>query len=188
MNAPLNLRLDKASFTAWLDRQDRKYEWKEGRVVQMSNVTKAHARLVSNVLRAFSARLDLDMWAVTASDLGVEDTGWLRFPDVIVEPMDGDDKARRAQQAAVIVEVLSPSSVGIDMTEKPEEYATIATLNAYVVASQDEPILWLWQRDPQTGHFPAKPIEINGREQTLTLTFGSLSIPLAEIYRGIAQN
>ncbi len=186
MNAPLNLRLDKASFTSWLDRQDRKYEWKEGRVVQMSHVTKAHARIVSNILRAFSARLDLDRWAVTASDLGVEDTDWLRFPDVIVEPMDTDDKARRAQHPAIIVEVLSPSSIGIDMTEKPEEYATIATLSAYIVASQDEPILWLWQRNP-VGQFPTKPVEINERDQSLTLTFENLNVPLAEIYRGVAQ-
>ena len=186
MNAPFSLTMDKPAFVAWLARQERKFEWKEGRVVPMPDVTKAHARIASNFMFAFGARLNRDLWSITPSDLGVEDETFLRFPDVIVEPMDTDDKGRRADRAVILVEVLSASSVGIDMTEKREEYCSMNTLPAYIVASQDEPILWLWQRDGETGAFATKPIEINGREQVLNLKFESLALPLAELYRGIA--
>jgi len=60
MNAPFDLRMDKASFCRWVERQEGKYEWKRGRVVQMTSVTKAHARIVANLIRVLSARLDLD--------------------------------------------------------------------------------------------------------------------------------
>ena len=186
MNAPFALTVDKHAFVAWLEHQDGRYEWKDGRVVPMTTATKAHDRIAANVMFAFGARLDRELWSITLSDLGVEDETYLRFPDVIIEPMDADDKSRRAERASILVEVMSPSSVGIDMTEKPEEYCFIPSLRAYIVASQDEPILWVWQRDPRTGAFPARPTEIAGREQSLALAFETLSIPLAELYRGIA--
>lgn len=185
MNAPLDLRLDKAAFCAWLDRQECKYEWKEGRVVQMTNVTKAHARIVANIVRAISNRVDLDSWSVTPSDLGVEGEDFIRYPDVIVEPMDTDDSGRRAWGPVLLVEVLSPSSVGIDFTEKLDEYTGFSTLQAYMIASQDEPILWIWRKSQDTGQFPPKPAEIRGRDAHVDIPGLAINVPLVEIYRGV---
>jgi Uma2 family endonuclease len=185
MNAPSQLRLDKAAFLHWLERQERKHEWKEGRVVQMPNVTKAHARIVSNFIYELRSRLDANRWSVTASDLGVEDEDFLRYPDVIVEPMDADDKGRRATNATILVEVLSPSSVAIDLTDKPQEYMRFASLEAYIVASQDEAICWVWQRTGEARSFPAKPAEIAGRDKTIDIAALGLPLPMTEIYRGI---
>lgn len=184
MNAPFDLRMDKSAFCRWLERQDGKYEWTGGRVVQMTNVTKAHARIVANVLRVFSTNLDLDKWSITASDLGVETKDSVRFPDLLVEPLDTDDKGRRATEPVILLEVLSPSSAGTDFTEKLAEYTSLPSLEAYIVASQDEPICWLWQRGPD-GAFPRLPEEIKGRDAAIALTARAISLPLADIYRGI---
>ena len=75
MNAPLTLTMSKAEFDRWVGRQETKHEWKEGRVVQITDVTKAHARIVANFIRSLSARLDPIEWSITASDLGVEGAG-----------------------------------------------------------------------------------------------------------------
>ena len=187
MNAPFEMKLDKAAFNRWLDAQERKYEWKEGRVVQMTNVSRGHARIVANVLRALSARLDLNQWLVTVSDFGVEDETWVRFPDLIVEPENSDNQGRRALDPIILVEVLSPSSVGTGFTEKLGEYLSLASLEAYLIASQDEPICWVWQRQ-ENGAFPGKPEEIAGREATLELKARAIALPLAEIYHGIGQS
>ena len=40
--------VDKATFCRWVERQERKYEWKGGRIVQMTNVTRAHNTIVLN--------------------------------------------------------------------------------------------------------------------------------------------
>lgn len=186
MNAPLDLKLDKDAFDRWLLDQGRKYEWKEGRVVQMSNVTRGHARIVRNIARSLEARLDIESWAVVTSDFGVEKPAFVRFPDVLVEPeAAGRFDVRRSDHAVLLFEVLSPSSVDTDMIEKPAEYATIATLEAYVVVSQDAAICWIWERDPESGAFPVKPVKIAGRVETLALSALGIGLPLAEIYRNI---
>lgn len=185
MNAPFDLRLDKAAFDRWLLDQDRKYEWKEGRVVQMTNVTRGHASIVSNVVMALGALLDRDVWRIVASDFGVEQETFLRFPDVLVEPMGGDLSARRSETAVLLFEVLSPSSVDTDLIEKPAEYMTFASLEAYVVASQDAAICWIWERDPVTSRFPEKPLKIFGRDKAVELKRRGISLPLSDIYRGI---
>jgi Uma2 family endonuclease len=176
--------MTKAEFDRWVGRQETKHEWKEGRIVQMTNVTKAHARIVANFIRALSARLSPADWSITASDLGVEGADFIRYPDVVVERMDADDKGRRAREPILLVEVLSASTDGIDFVEKRAEYATFASLEAYVIASQDEPIVWLWERDA-AGAFASAPLKIDGRGESLRLSARGIAIPLAELYLGV---
>lgn len=85
----------------------------------------------------------------------------------------------------LIVEVLSPSSTGTDLTAKLAEYTSLPSLQAYIVASQDEPIVWVWQRDAATGAFPDKPQEVSGREAAIGVAALELSLPMADLYRGI---
>jgi len=180
--------IDKAAFCRWVERQERKYEWKEGRIVQMTNVTRGHGIIVGNFVMAIGARIDLDQWSVIPVDFGVETDDSIRYPDVLVEPLTADDlKGRRSHSPAVLVEVLSPSSGARDFVEKLAEYQTFVTLEAYIIASQDEPICWLWQRG-EDGAFPARPAEINGREAAIELNARAISVPMAEIYRGIPSS
>lgn len=185
MGDHFQLHLDKAGFDRWLAGQERKYEWKDGRVVQMSNVTRGHASVVSNILYELRRRLDPAVWAVMASDFGVEADAFVRFPDVLVEPRQNDLKGRRSASVALMFEVLSPSSIGTDLLDKPAEYASFATLKAYVVASQEQARCWLWQRHAETGSFPHRPVEIAGRDQSLPLADFGIVIPLDEIYMGV---
>lgn len=185
MNAPFSLRMTKAEFVRWVERQEGKYEWKEGRVVQMTNVTKAHARIVARFIIALGGRLDPEAWSVTASDLGVENEGFLRYPDVVVEPMDSDNQGRRARSPVLMAEVLSASSVDVDFLEKTEEYTQFSTLQMYVIASQDEAICWVYERDPATRSFPKKPVRIEGLDQLLAIKALGVELPLRELYRGV---
>ena len=128
-----------------------------------------------------------------ATEFGVQKPTFTRFPDILVEPFSTELKERRSQFPVMLVEVLSPSTTGVDLTEKPAEYMSFDTLEAYVVASQDEPICWMWQRtaagsEPSSAPrvFPQLPAEISGRDQSIGLTALGIELPLAEIYRGIA--
>lgn len=188
MNARFELWMTKPEFRRWADAPERsrlKFEWAGGRVVQMANVTRRHSRIVSNVMRAISARLDLDVWAVVATDFNVETDTFVRTPDVMVEPAEGDPKALGSDRAIILVEVLSASSVKVDFVDKLGEYTTLPTLEAYLVVSQDEPMCWLWQRQAN-GTFAARSEDIQGLEQGIALAARGITIPLSEIYRGIA--
>jgi Uma2 family endonuclease len=178
--------MSKAAFLRWVQRQERRYELKDGRTIMQAGVSRNHARLVAKLLTALTTRLDPDVWAVTASDLAVEIGDDIRYPDVMVERLGGDGSALSTELPVVLVEVLSPSSVATDMTVKLAEYTSLASLEAYIVASQDEPILWVWQRDAASRAFPSKPQQIDGRDQSLAIAALAITLPLAQLYRGIA--
>lgn len=99
---------------------------------------------------------------------------------------------RRAEAPVLLIEVLSPTVTGIDLTEKPAEYTSFNSLEVYIVASQDEPICWVWQRSGSKAGdsappraFPPRPAELAGRDQALEIPALGISLPLAEIYRRI---
>jgi Uma2 family endonuclease len=147
--------------------------------------THRYALLATRFVVACCNRLDAEQWSVSTAEFGVEVGEGIRYPDVLIAPADIEATALATDRPVVIVEILSPSSVGIDMTEKLAEYTSLASLQAYVVASQDEVIAWVWQRDAASGAFPARPHEIAGRDAAIVLAALDLALPMAELYRGI---
>ena len=73
------------------------------------------------------------------------------------------------------------------MFVKPAEYLAISSLQAYIVASQDEPACFIYRRRAD-GRFSDEPDLIRGDHKTIDIPALSLSIPLAEIYRGLIQS
>jgi Uma2 family endonuclease len=173
--------LDRETFQRWAERQERRYEWVRGEIVMTTEVSRDHALIVTRLVIALSKALDLDRYAIATSDFGVNTGPSRRFPDVLVEPVSRDGKGRTSENPVFIAEVLSPSSVPVDMREKPAEYATLASLRTYAVFSQDEPKVWVWERSE--GGFLEKPELVKRRDAQLPALGASL--PLAEIYRGI---
>ena len=188
MNAPLDLQMSNAAFLQWVQGQEGRFELERGRVVeQMTWGSRGHSMLVGRVARAFGNRLDDTVWNVCPTDLAVEITDSVRYPDVLVERTGQDTKALAAKDPVVLVEVLSPSSVVRDLNIKLGEYTALQSLQAYIVASQDEPILWVWQRNTD-GKFPSDPVEIAGRTAQLVIDHLGVTIPLAELYFGIGHS
>ena len=186
MNAPLDLKMDKATFLRWARHQEGKYELVAGRPVLQETANRDHKRVAKNFERALDARLDPDVWESTRGDLSAEIGQDTRVPDVMVEPARLDGKANTTSEPVLLVEVLSPSSVHNDMKSKPAIYFQIPSLEAYIVASQDEPYLWVWQRSPDAARaFPEKPDEIDDPAGVVALAHLGITLPLAEIYRGI---
>ena len=55
--------VDKATFCRWVERQERKYEWNEGRIVQMTKLSWAHSMIVMNFAFVLRERLGRDQGA-----------------------------------------------------------------------------------------------------------------------------
>lgn len=189
MNAPLDLRMDNRTFLHWMQGREGRFELDRGRVVQqMTGGSRNHFILAGRFVSALATRLDPGRWNVGATDLAVEVGDSVRYPDVMVEPAGMDGQALSSTQAVVLVEVLSPSSVVRDLQTKLAEYTTLPALEAYIVASQDEPILWLWQRSRDAARsFPAEPEEVNGRSGVVTLASLGVKLAMADLYAGIGR-
>lgn len=71
------------------------------------------------------------------------------------------------------------------MTVKAAEYLNITSLEFYIVASQDEPLCWVWERNAASREFPKLPAELRGRDCKVPLVFFGIELPLAEIFARI---
>lgn len=183
-STPVGARMDKAAFCRWVEGQERKYEWKDGRVVMMNNVTRGHSEIGTNLIVLFRQLQDPRQWGIHAVDFGVETATSIRYPDIVVEHKMDDRKGKRADAPVILVEILSPSSKDRDFVEKLAEYTTFDSLEAYIVASQDDAMLWSWQRQAD-GSFPDEPQETTGRGNALKLIARDVALPLNDIYLGV---
>jgi Uma2 family endonuclease len=177
--------MTKAAFLRWVQDQERRHELKDGRTIMQAGGTKRHNWICVNFVTVLRARLEPEIWAVGTADIAVEIGNDLRYPDVIVERLSDDGAALSTDRPVVLIEVLSPSSVGTDMSVKLAEYTSLPSLEAYIVASQDEPICWVWQRAGEERAFPSLPAEFKGRDVAIEIATPGVSIPLAEVYRRI---
>ena len=162
-------------------------EYVRGRIVQqMTGGTFDHVRLAKRIADFIAGQLDSADWIVSLSDRGVETSQTIRYPDVVMERAGAAGKSLSTDAPVLVVEVLSPSSEVRDLEAKPAEYTSLATLHAYIVASQDAPACLVWLRRAD-GTFAAEPASIDGRDEVIHIPALSVAIPLAEVYRGIGE-
>lgn len=184
MNARVFIPVDKAAFYRFIAKEpEGRYEFERGRIVQqLTGGTQKHFRIAQRFLLALIAQVDPKRW-IALTDWGVETSKTVRYGDVVVFPTGESSANLWTSNPALIVEVLSPSSVARDMDVKPIEYRSLPTVQAYIVASQDGAACLAWIRGAD-GTFPAQPVEYAAGDVIAVPSLG-VAIPLADIYAGI---
>jgi Uma2 family endonuclease len=180
-------KVDKATFFEFVQRQPEqfRYEYVRGRIMQqMAGGTRRHAQIAARFLMALSSRVDEAKWIVLPSDRAIDTGPTIRYADIVVEPAQGDPDSLSTETPVIAVEVLSKSSEDRDLFLKPAEYLSISSLEAYIVASQNEPLCIVWLKDTAR-QFPIDGVELRGIAAQIDIPLLSSQIPLAEIYRGI---
>jgi Uma2 family endonuclease len=181
-------KVDKETFLRFAaEHAEERYEFVRGRIVQqMTGGTREHGGVARRITRLIEDQIDLERWWVL-NDRGVETTETIRYPDIVVEPADEPAGSLSTNRPLLIVEVLSPSTASNDLDVKPEEYMSLSSLDAYLIASQTEPAMLLYERG-KNGRFQAEPLEVSGGAAELTIKTRAFEVTLrlAEIYRGIA--
>jgi Uma2 family endonuclease len=106
-------------------------------------------------------------------------------PDVVVtcDVADRDKKQRlkpfKIRSPLIVVEVLSPSTMAYDRSEKFARYMRCPTLEVYILASQDEQYIEVYRKS--TGW----KRECFAAEETIRLDQLDLELPLASVYEGV---
>lgn len=173
------------SFLRWAEGREGRYELVGGDVRIMTEGSFAHAAISTPLAAAFLGALDPDQFDVASADFAVVIGEHVRYPDVLVDRIGARGRDLAATSPVLVVEVLSPSSAYIDLSEKAAEYQSAPSLLAYVVASQDEPRLWV--RKPSDEGRPEAPEMIEESDAALRIEALGLEIPLGGIYRGIGR-
>ena len=83
----------------------------------------------------------------------------------------------------LVLEVLSPSSEGDDQGDKRLDFQSLASLGAYVVASQDRQRVEVYRREENGSWSPHPDVYVAG--DSFSLPTSSAPLAVAEIYRGI---
>jgi Uma2 family endonuclease len=172
------------AFLRWSEGREGRHELVRGNVVMMTGASVRHAMLAARIMVGLFRQIDPDRFHAVTSDLGVRTPAGVRYPDVVVDTLPEDGAALAADNPVLLAEVLSPSSIAIDMVEKAAEYTALPSLRIYAVFSQDEPRAWIWQRDEQ-GAFPGSPAMLAGADAVLAIPSLDVALPLGELYRGI---
>jgi len=101
------------------------------------------------------------------------------YPDVFVSCDPGDRDPYARSTAALVLEVLSPSTERIDRTEKFEAYKRISSLLEYGLLTQDAMELELFRRRTDWQR------EFYQRDNTVTFESVGLTINVSRLYRDI---
>lgn len=166
-------------------REEGKFELSRGRVTcTMIWTSRAHARVCANILGELLRLVDRERFDIGAADFAVRTPVGVRSPDVVVDHANPRGRELSTSMPIFIAEVLSPSTIGKDFTEKLEEYSAIDALQTYLICAQDEPRAWVWSRQ-NDGSWPKLPAELAGRDATIALGGLGVALSMAAIFRAI---
>ncbi len=188
MSAVPKRKLTVAEYLAIENRANYKSEFFDGEMFAMAGASIEHNGAKDNLLISIGAQLKGGPCRTYSSDqrVMVDATGLYTYPDIVIlcgpAVRDLADK-NTLVNPKVIIEVLSPSTGRYDRGAKFRNYRKIPSLAEYVLAAQDEPVCERFVRQ-KDGSW--KVDSFVGLTETLAFAAVAVSIPLADIYEGIA--
>ncbi|MGH8580898.1 MAG: Uma2 family endonuclease [Gammaproteobacteria bacterium] len=181
MKQPMRKPMTLAELEALEDATGQRYELWHGEPIAMTGGTLKHNLIALGLYRAIYPQLKPDCRVVVAdvklhlSEAADSDAA---YPDVIVvcEFLPGSYQTR----PLLLAEVLSDSSIRRDRVDKHSAYAALESLEAYLILSQEEVLVDVYQRaqDWQRERY-------QGLETEIPLAVPTLGLPLREIYADV---
>ncbi len=181
MSAALQRPMTLDAFLAWEERQGVRWEFDGFAPVAMTGGTLEHSTIQRNLMSALHQRLRGSPCQVQGDSLKIQAAESIRYPDAFVACGDLARGTTVVQTPVVVFEILSPSTAGVDRVVKNEEYRATPSIQRYVMLEQDRMAATVFQRagDDWVGHL------LTG-EVTLDMPEIRVSVPLAELYEGVA--
>ncbi|MDX1252877.1 MAG: Uma2 family endonuclease [Gammaproteobacteria bacterium] len=160
-----------------------RHEYVAGRVFAMTGTSRAHNLIALNIATALHAHLRGGPCRVFMSDLKVrvEKADAFYYPDIAVTCHPADTQPYYLTHPRLIVEVLSPSTEGIDRREKLLAYQSLDSLDEYVLVAQDTVQVEVYRRDGTGGWW----LYTCGEGEELRLDAVDLVLPVAAIYQDV---
>lgn len=182
---------EEMSFADYIAREktsEVKHQFLDGEVFAMAGGTLEHAQLAANIIGGLTSRLHGGPCRVFTSDarIRVSATGLTTYPDVsvICGPIERDpEDPNTATNPKLIVEVLSESTEAFDRGKKFEHYRKIPSLVAYLLVSQDEPLIEVYTRNDD-GTWTLAEARPPGEVRLEAL---GCRLSVAEIYAGVRE-
>ena len=159
MNVVLPTLMNVDEFLSWSQRQPQgRYELQDGRVIMQQSQNVAHLRVKKRLLKL----LDLEIERAGIPYYSTPDGATVRItprtafePDALVAPLPmPDDTALEIPNSIIVCEVLSPSSIKRDLSEKVAGYFQVPSFEHYMVADPEDTAI-IWHRRASNGALEA---------------------------------
>lgn len=169
-------------YLAWEETAIEKSEYIDGQIRAMSGGSEPHASIPMNMAALLWNGLRGRACRVLSSDMKVWAAGVYYYPDLSV--VCGPSTHRSGNKHIItnpvlVVEVLSPSTESKDRGEKFIRYQQIETLRSYLLVSQTEPRVELFERG-ENGHWDYTMVV--GLDSMVTVPSLGAALALSEIY------
>ena len=186
MASAARTRLTPEEYITFERKASFKNEFIKGEIVAMSGASRSHNRITGDVFNAISNQLADSECEAFIGDMRVKagTTASYFYPDVVVackELRFEDDVFDTLLNPRVVVEVLSPSTEVDDRGEKFVRYRQLASLQEYILISQDKVRVEYYLRQG------TQWISTEFRKLTDVLPLTSINcvLPLRDIYRRV---
>lgn len=166
-------------FLAWEQTQAQRYELVDGETFAMAGGSTFHAHIGVNL----AATLRQHGCFTFHEGMKVRVGGDVLYPDVVVSCDPQQLERPLVERPALIVEVLSPSTESFDRGRKWALYQQLASLQAYLLVSQDALSIEVFVRAPQGWHYQREA----GSAAVVELAAPPCRSPLADVYDGLLE-
>lgn len=135
MNLVLREKWTVERFLDWEDQQEGKHEFDGTQIIEMTGGSRAHQRIVGNLLRLLEDNLDPDRFDAI-QEMRIDVGGNIRYPDVLVVASPVNEDTRTFHDAVIIFEVLSEDTADRDLGPKLAEYLRVPSIRRYLLVDQ----------------------------------------------------
>ena len=174
-----------------------RHEYVNGELVAMSGASREHNLITNNISGELRNLLKGSRCETYANDMRVSSplTSSYFYPDVVVvceKPRFEDDVFDILLNPIILVEVLSPSTEAYDRGEKFGHYRHLASLQEYVLVSQNKMLVEHYRSREKQGSTAAVTgkdwifTDFQDIEENLPLTSIQCELPLREIYERVS--
>jgi Uma2 family endonuclease len=165
-------------------------EYYRGDIFAMAGNTLQHTEIQGNLMYRLRQALEGSPCRPYGTDqrIRIEAVNLFTYPDVVVicgEPEFSPDDPMSITNPRVIFEILSPSTEAYDRGEKFELYQHLASLQEYILVSQDRAHIDRFVRQPGGGWLLQS---FAGLEDVLEIESLKCRIPLALVYENVKFN
>ena len=170
-------------FLARFGDKTERYELLDSHPIPRCTGGGAHARIVRRVMGAFRRQLSGRPWrALTEAPLPI-DRSTLLVPDVMVLFKPFDQPRCESIDPAVVVEVMSPETQARDRGEKWLKYASLASLQHYLLIATDDQRIEAFSR-LDAARWAYRTYQ-DGLNTTVGLPALDIGLLTAEVYEGV---
>jgi Uma2 family endonuclease len=166
-----------------------RHEYADGEIFAMSGGTIEHSSVAANMIGEIRSALSGRGCRVLTSDMriNIPATGRYVYPDgsiVCARPEFVDEHRDTLVNPRVIIEVLSDSTEAYDRGDKFAQYRSVASIEEYVLASQKEPKIEVFTRQPDESWM----LRVYGPGERVALKSLECAIEVDRVYTDVFES